>query len=409
MQTSKGLAMVGLVLAVAAGVLVASLTVSSNAAVVDGTAISRATLNSDLSAISRSPAFQCVLLADQLVRNSSTGEAVQVVSGAGVGSGSLPPPSRAISIPDPATYSSGFTSYWLNRLIQHTLSQQWLEAHGKTVSPFVLARARANLAAQATQAGGLFQSAGLQPPPDCPTSQAALDSSLPPAFVERQVEDLASQYVVTLGAQGQELSPNTLAAYYAAHRSDFDRVCLAVLPNLTQSEVQQVTSDVAGGVSFQSLVQQNPAIGGQVGCASPVANSYARVAAGLPTGQVGSPIQVGPSTYALIQHLSSTTQPLSSVQNDVVQVMVNAAAAAGGPQVAKLQRNSHVWVDPRYGHWVPAPVFSLETWHGPASGTLLCPAANTAVSPELTRCPPTPDTGAATINVPTSTRGARKG
>lgn len=399
--------MVGLVLAVAAGVLVASLTVSTNAAVVNGTAIAQATLNSDLSTISHSPGYQCVLLAGAGVS----------VSGAGVGSGTSLVSTKdiPISIPDPATYSSEFTAYWLDQLVNQTLLDQYLQRHGLAVDSYVLARARANLAVQIDQSIGALESdesSGAKVPSDCLTTTQDLYRTLPSGFVDRLVAHLGAQYVATLHLAGKALTPATVAAYYRAHRADFDNVCLAVLPVANQTEAQQVASAVASGNSFETLAQEN---GGQVGCAPPALSSVAQVAAQLPIGELSSPIPNGSSEYLLVERVSSATQPLVKVQNDVVEAMVVAATPTSGSPVASLQRNSHVWVDPRYGHWVAAPAFSVETWDGPAQNTVLCPKANSVVDPAIGppsyHCPPTPAMGAATVSTPGSAptnSGARR-
>jgi hypothetical protein len=403
--------MVGLVLAVAAGTLVASLTVSNNAAVVNGTAISQASFNSDLSTISTHPEFQCVVLA----------QSNAVVSGAGVGSGTLPGSAQLISIPDPATYSSQFTAYWLNERISTVLAQQWLAAHDTEVSAYARTVAQAHLDGVAT-AIARERSQGARIPAACASSAAAVSQSLPPGFYGDVVDSLAAQYQAAVGQAGKRLTAASVAAFYQQHKVDFDEVCSIVLPTRTQAEAEQVLAAVQAGTSFEQLAAAN---GGSESCGTPAGsapvNQVAQVAAGLPDGGVSGPLVAGPGDYLLIQRLSSGTQPLSSVHDLVVEAMVKTAASQGGNAVANMQRNSHVWVDPRYGHWVPAPVFSLDTWHAPGPGTLLCPAANLVVSPQTASCPATPETGAPTVSLTpatpstpsapttTTTQGSRKG
>ena len=95
--------LVALLVAVAAVVGVAAYFVPSNAATVNGTAISRQSLNADLSAIAASPSFQCYLRPSRSQRPEPSG--LFPVTGAG----------KVTKAGSPPTYNNTFVRYWLGK------------------------------------------------------------------------------------------------------------------------------------------------------------------------------------------------------------------------------------------------------------------------------------------------------
>lgn len=375
MRANRGLALAAVVLVVAAGVVAASLTLPTDAAVVNGTAIGRQTLNADLSAISASPAYQCYLYEQE---HYATGTDPLPVSGAGAGSGTTP---YGFSVAHPATYAGAFSVFWLDQLVEDEVLAQSNERRGVVITPYDLARARGVLELE------MDHWIAQESPPNrfCLSSAEAVLDTLPASFVDRLVVRQANLFAFEMAGAGRRLGPGAVARYYGAHRAAFDDVCVYVLPVSSTTEAAQVAAQVKAGTPFGELAQAN---GGGEACDVPALDPGVAAAAKLPPGQVSSPIAAGEGSYVLLQRVSTRPTTLAAAVDEVVLAMVDAVGSKSAVLVARLQRDSHVWVDPRYGRWVPAPVFTIDPANSPPPSSLLCPAANEPGSSVVAVCPP---------------------
>jgi hypothetical protein len=378
----RTLVLVSVVVAVAVGVVVASVTVSSNAAVVNGSAISRQDLNTQLKAIAGSPDYQCFLRAQAL---SQGAQYLPPVPGAGMGSSAA---ETAASGTPPSTYSSQFAGYWLDQMINTKALEQLNAKKGVEVTSFD--REHAKVGVERTIDQALGQVSQSQYACQATSGKAVLDT-LPSSFVNQLVERQANEYAFVLASTGTVLSPGSVGHYYAAHHSAFNTVCVVALPVQTQAQAQQVTSAVQSGTSFTAIAQQS---GGSSACGIAALSQYLQEAAKLQPGQITAPLSYG-QNFLLLQLQSIKPTPQSTITDDIIRVMFDRSSVRASSKLVKAENGSHVQVDPRYGHWVAAPAFTISPPTTPPASSLLCGAAN---DPAVTTavCPPRVVTGAVT-------------
>jgi hypothetical protein len=367
----RTLVLVLVVAVVAAGVAIAAVTVSSNAAVVNGTAISRQQLNSDLAAIAQSQSYQCYVRLQGLVE---TGQAPPPLHGTGGGKDATNGQTAT-----PVAYSSSFAGFWLNQMIYTELLTQLNARRGVELTSYDLQRGHAALERQMNQVLNAGQQSGVI----CGGSASTVLSTLPASFVDRLAERQAAQIAYILDSEGTRLSPAAVARYFDNHRHAFDTVCVVVLPLQSASQASQVTAAVAAGTPFATLAQN---AGGGSTCGSAALSTPLAAAARLKPGEISAPITYGQSVL-LLQLTAIHPASLSSSTDDVVQAMVGKGGAGASANVARAQRESHVDVDPRYGHWVAAPAFTVFPPTSPPASSLLCPSANDPTA-TASVCPP---------------------
>ena len=119
------------------GLAAAAFSVPTNAAVVNGAAISQQTLNSDVSAIAGSAYYQCYLNSEAYL-SSGGSEQLPPVAGAGQGQ----------NAGDHPTATSAFVASYLDTEIGHQIVLQLADARQVTVTPAQLADARTALTEQ---------------------------------------------------------------------------------------------------------------------------------------------------------------------------------------------------------------------------------------------------------------------
>ncbi len=129
-----------LLVLLAAGVAAAALSVPTNAVVVNGTAISQGSLNSDLTAIAASPSYQCYVNS-QAYLSSNGQQELPPVSGAGKSQDSDQHP----------TATSSFTATYIDLTIQHELIVQLADRHHVEVTQADLTQARTGYTNQISQ------------------------------------------------------------------------------------------------------------------------------------------------------------------------------------------------------------------------------------------------------------------
>jgi hypothetical protein len=204
------------------GVAWAAFAVPTNAAVVNGSAISQESLNSDVHAIAGSAEYQCYLNAeDYLSSNGSATSGLPPVNGAGMGQ----------SEGDNPTATSAFVATYLDTVIGHELVEQLAAKHNVTVDSAQLADARASLTSQIT---GVMQQVaqtaqGQNPKFSCgavsPLTGQQVLASLPSWFVDGQVQFVATASALQEDLAGVGSSEANLQSYYERHHAQFDTVC----------------------------------------------------------------------------------------------------------------------------------------------------------------------------------------
>ncbi len=128
-----------LLIVLAGGLAAAAFAIPSNAATVNGAAISQDDVNTDLSAIANSPDYQCFLNAEELVgTQGQTG--LPPVDGVG----------RPTGTDEHPTASAAFASNYVDTLIGHQLVLELADKDGLQVTSQDLATARTQLETQIT-------------------------------------------------------------------------------------------------------------------------------------------------------------------------------------------------------------------------------------------------------------------
>jgi len=365
-----------LLIVLAGGVAAAALTVPTNAAEVNGTSISQASLNSDVSAIDGSAYYQCYLNS-QAYLSSSGGEQLPPVTGAGKGQDGAG---------DHPTATSAFVATYLDTEVGHQLVLQLADARHVTVTPAQLTDARASLSGQISQVmSEVLQTAqGQNVHYSCsvtgqPLTGEEVLSTVPASFVDQQVQFVATASALQEDLAGVGSSATDLEGYFLRHQAEFDTACWTVGVYSSQSAAQASAAEVAFGTPF-SQVAAKATQGGPQTCemlpiiASELPSTFN--VASLPTGTVSAPIDDN-GTYLLVQITSRTPTSYAKAAPVVAEVVQEEGAKATQAAITAAERHSSVSIDPRYGVWLPeqATVFRPLT---PATSDVLNPSANEA-------------------------------
>ncbi len=365
-----------LLIVLAGGVAAAALIVPTNAADVNGTSISQASLNSDVSAIAGSAYYQCYLNS-QAYLSSSGGEQLPPVTGAGKGQDGAG---------DHPTATSAFVATYLDTEVGHQLVLQLADARHVTVTPTQLTDARASLSGQISQVmSEVLQTAqGQNVHYSCsvtgqPLTGEEVLSTVPASFVDQQVQFVATASALQEDLAGVGSSATDLEGYFLRHPAEFDTACWTVGVYSSQSAAQASAAEVAFGTPF-SQVAAKATQGGPQTCemlpiiASELPSTFK--VASLPTGTVSAPIDDN-GTYLLVQITSRTPTSYAKAAPVVAEVVQEAGAKATQAAITAAERHSAVRIDPRYGVWIAeqASVFTPLT---PATSDVLNPSANEA-------------------------------
>ena len=335
-----------LLVLLAGGLAAAAFAVPTNAAVVNGSAISQQQLNSDVTAIAGSADYQCYLNSQTAIATSGQ-QQEPPVAGAGKGQGG-----------QTATATTAFAASYLDTEVGHELVTQLADRRGITVSDAQLADARTSYEEEITQ---VFQQAASSQNPryTCgalrPLTGQQVLATLPASFVEEQVQFFATVAALKEDLAGVRPTDADLQNYFFEHRSDFDTVCTTAA---LYSSVSDATAALqqAQTTPFSQVAKQ-AVQGGAQPCttlpelASALPSSFKLGA--LAVGTVSFPIDLGNGEFLLIQINSRSPTPYEQAKNVVPVVLQNRGAAKAQVVVTAAERHATVSVDPRYGVWKP--------------------------------------------------------
>lgn len=331
--------LVVLFLAVAACVGLAAYLVPANAANVDGGSVSRRALDRDLSAIASSSEFQCYLserqsLTDNRVVNVRVEGASQTANATSV-------------------YATSFVDGWLGQMVQAKVAADLIARQGMTVTAGDLAVARAVLERRITYVLDAYaQNTGTSP--SCGGSGAAVLASVPASFAAEQVRGQAGQSVLAARAVGAGLATSQLQGYFAAHRSEFDRVCVSVVVVRTKSTAVHLQQTIKGGTPFAQVAKSNSitpttgANGGAVGCTVIAGTSLSKPLEHLGLNQVSTPISYK-GVYLLAEVTSRTPSTFAAVRRTVTTVMLLAGQPRAEAELSAALKAADIRIDPRFG------------------------------------------------------------
>jgi hypothetical protein len=360
------------------GVAAAALAVPTNAAVVNGSAISQQTLNSDVSAIAGSPDYQCYLTSEDYL-SSNGSQVLPPVTGAGKGQ----------NVGDNPTANSAFVATYLDTEIGHQLVLQLASTRHVVVTPAQLTEARANLINQVdsvmTQVSQTAQ--GQNPRFSCgspsPLTGQAVLASLPASFVDAQVQFVATASSLQEDLAGVGSSEGQLQGYYERHRAQFDTGCFNAAEFSSQAAAKQAQAAIDFGTPF-AQVASSATQSGTIPCTELVAVAGelgADISAlqGLAVGKASAPISVS-GNYVVLELSKRTPTPYATAKPIVSQAVQEVGAKATQAAISSAERHASVHVDPRYGTWVPSQA-RIFTPFPPATSDVLNAPANEATLP----------------------------
>lgn len=381
-----------LLIVLAGGLAAAAFMVPSNAAVVNGAAISQQTLNSDVSAIAGSADYQCYLNSQEYLTSQGQ-QQLPPVTGVGTGQNS----------DDHATATSAFTANYLDTEIGHQLIVNLADRRGVSVTTADLAEARTNLTAQiSTVMTEILQTAqGQNPAYSCTvtgrpvTGKQVLDS-MPASFVDQQVQFVATASALEEDFSGVGSSAADLERYFGRHQPQFDTVCF----DAAVFSSQDAANTAAAGVNFGTPFSQATSGATQqgtipCGIVAGIATQIGTTASNLENVAVGKaspPIDVGADQsgsgedFVIVSPTKRTSTPFSAAKTAVAAAVEQAGSKATTAALTAAERHASVSVDPRYGTWVPssASVFVPFT---PTRSDVLNPAANVVTTTSASASP----------------------
>ena len=359
-----------LLVVLAGGLAAAAFAVPSNAATVNGAAISQDEVNSDLSAIANSQDYECFLNAEEVVgSNGQTG--LPPIDGVGQPTGTDAHP----------TASTAFASNYVDTLIGHQLVLELAAKDDLQVTSQDLATAHAQLEAQITSvlqdvAGSSYA---------CGTGATALTAAdvlhtMPSSFIDRTVRFDATVSLFEKHLAGVGPTTADLESYFTAHSGDFDTTCFTVAEYTSEADAQAAAAQVAAGTPFSQVASQTTG-GGPQGCDILYGISSSLPAGSnlqeLPLNTVSSPIAVN-GNYLLIEITSRTPTSFATAKPEVQAAAESAGAGKARSAINAAERKAAVTVDARYGSWVPLKAQVVPPPSPPVSDVLNAAANNPA-------------------------------
>jgi hypothetical protein len=371
-----------LLVVLAGGLAWAAFSVPSNAATVNGSAISQQDLNSDVSAIANSAYYQCYLNSEEYLSSEGSEQAPPVL-GAGTGQ----------YAGDHPTATSAFVASYLETDIGHQLLLQLAGERNVHVTQSGLVTARSNLTGQISEVMSeiLQTQEGQDVQYSCSltgqalTGQQVLDS-LPASFVDQQVQFVAEASALEEDQAGVGSSDTDLQNYFSAHSAQFDTACLTAAVFSSESAAQAGAAQVASGTPFATVAAGTSASGGgALGC-DVLSDLITKLPSdadlkSLATGVVSAPLDDN-GTYVLLEITSRTPTAYSKAKTDVENAVQEAGATATQKALTSVERRSSVSVNPQYGVWVPVNA-SVLTPFTPDPTDVLNASANVPAVPAV--------------------------
>jgi hypothetical protein len=361
------------------GVAYAAFAVPTNAAVVNGSAISQASLNSDVHAIADSAPYQCYLNSEELLSSNGGAAGLPTVTGAGTGQNEG----------DNPTANSQFVATYLDTVIGHELVEQLAAEHNVAVTSAQLADARASLV---NQINSVMQQVaqtqqGQNPKFSCGATTAPLTGeqvldSLPSSFVDEQVQFLATASALNEDLAGVGSSEADLQKYFERNRSKFDTVCFNAAEFSDQTSAQTAQAAINSGTPF-SQAAGSAAQSGTIPCTPLVAvagelGTSVLALDGVAVGKASEPISYN-GGYLVLELSKRTPTPYDTARPIVAQAVQEVGASATSTAINRAERRASVSVDPRYGTWVPVSA-SVLTPFIPEPSDVLNASANEATA-----------------------------
>lgn len=343
-------------------VVAGAFSVPSQAASVNGVALSQSTLDAQLATIADDAAFSCYLEASVVVRS---GDLANLPSIGGAAAG---------------TFSTSFVDFWLSQQVDDLLIEGLAARQHLAIDQRALRAGRADLTrsidavlgdAAASSGQGVL----------CAPSGAAVVATLPSSVLSTLVRAQAAADLVLSHAAGYGLGRGQLARYFVRHEAQFRTICLSAIQVPTEAAAVAVRTAIESGEPFAAAARADStdptsaAAGGALGCYGADDGAYPTVAAdvkGLAVGQVSQPV-ANNGSYLLL--LVTGVQPASfdAVVPAVRQAVLSAGSARASTELRLFTEHASVSIDPRYGHWSSKSGIGIAPPATPRSADLLDP------------------------------------
>lgn len=304
---------------------------------VNGTTVTSSTFRAELSTISAVPTLDCFI--------SALAPAAYTASAGGA---SVPTSGAAV---------------WANLRIEGLALLQYANtALGYHPSAQDLVAAKTSLLSELTQADqSRVAQSGAQY--TCPGTSAMALAAMPSEMRAFEIAaQAASLRIVGTLKSTVPLTVASMKAYYAAHKSNYDSICVSIaLVAPTRVTVFQKAEGT--GLSVAALAKRYSADpsgqkGGAYGCFAPTSTSYSGVRADtLTTALHKFPktpqyISYNGSTYALfVAPTKRTVTPFVAAERSILSDLETSNASSANTVKAKILTFSAISVDPAFGRW----------------------------------------------------------
>jgi hypothetical protein len=361
-----------LLVVVAGGLAAASFGVPSNAAVVNGQAITENQLNVDLTAIANSTngVYDCYLNAETAIESQGQGN-LPTLQGAG---------SEAATGPH-TSITTAFAASYLDTAIGHQILLQLAARHHVHVTAAALTAAKAELTKQIS---GILSEASQSDFACSAPSGAAVLKAVPDSFVQESVAFDATVTQLENKLSGFGTSAAGQRRFFDQNRSLFDSACITVGSYTSEADAVAAKGVVYEGGSFATLAAQTPG-GGPQGCPN-LYDVLSQVPASSDLGtlalnQVSAPIDIN-GQYLLIEITQRSPSAFANVRSEVQKAVQNIGAANTQTALAVAERKAQVSVNPRYGSW-KATAEQIVTPEPPQMADVLNATANGSSSTSI--------------------------
>ncbi len=270
-------------------------------------------------------------------------------------------------------YSTTFASSWVSSRITGQLLINQAKARPLALS---VAKGKVELVGAMTTAYGQVQGSQVA----CSYQPTSVLAAMPKDFVDHEALAQAASTALLNAQHGQDPQ-----AYFAAHRTDFDRICLSGILVKDVTTAQQVEAALAAGQDFAALAGQysldaSKAQGGDLGCFAPGDATFAQaaaIAAKLTLAKPSQPQQSGSGGYAIFLLRERTPSTYEVAKQAVAAALLTARGSATQAALAAAEATTEISVNPRYGAWsVTINGSGVNPPASPPAGSLLVAPAS---------------------------------
>ena len=280
----------------------------------------------------------------------------------------------------PVSYAKGAGSHTMVA----TGSASWanLRIEGEAIDQYVttnyhFAPTQSELAAAKTSLEAELAQSATSRSYNCPGTPAEALAQMPTEMRTSQIRAQAASIYLLGKLDGTiPLTEASLKAYYAAHTSDYDTLCISIAL-VPPAKLTAFQSDQQNGATVEELakkysVDASGKSGGAYGCYGPTSSSYASIRADVANRPLNSfpttpqYISYNGGTYALfVAATSRTTTPFAKASSAVLADIQSLNAAAANTAKNKILYRAAIAVDPAFGRWglntTGPTVFTLAT------------------------------------------------